>query len=331
MTKYSAPFGTSNIPTEDRAFSFYRKMHEVDGVDGDIANSLKVTQGTGLQVSIAPGEALVRGAIYANDAAELIGPGGWTLPSAGQTRRDRYVVRRSPASDNCDTARLTGTATTGTPADPALTQIESGVWEMSLASVLLNSTGIVSISDQRTILPRGGALEATSTNRPPHKIGRLIYETDLGRVLVSDGSAWRTIHDPAYGVAEKTTDSVVAGGTDIDSTPVTVLSAPAVEVHGDMKITVIWPQVNVNEFVETGAHTFVAGIFRDSTRIALVRYRLEDTSIQQAGGGFPHVDNDPPTGSHVYRLKCAWGGATSCTLEASSQAPIQILVEPFGR
>jgi hypothetical protein len=333
MTKTSMPFDTNPVPDEDSGLRFYHLLQTFDGVDAEAGDTtLQVTQGTGLQVSIAAGTAWVRGTLFRASAAELIGPGGWSAPSAGQTRRDRIVLQRNPTGNITDLIKLTGTATTGTPADPALTQSSTGTWEIPLASVLLDSTGIVSITDQRQFLPHGAVVACTSINRPPHWKGRVIYETDTANMYVSNGTTWKPLlANAAYANNEKTSNTNVAGGTDIDSSPVTVLTAPAVASVGGhhFKITLSWPQLNINESVETSSHTLAIAVYRGSTRIGVRRVKVDVSSIQQAGDSFTHLDRNPPLGSLSYSFRAAWGGATTAVLVGTITGPVQIMVEPF--
>ena len=87
------------------------------------------------------------------------GSAAYPLNSASQPRIDRLVLRRDLAAGVCYPLILQGTPAVN-PAAPALTQSETGIWDMPMFAWRLagsNSTAISNIVDERPwISPNGG-------------------------------------------------------------------------------------------------------------------------------------------------------------------------------
>jgi hypothetical protein len=104
----------------------------------------------GLTLSLGLGRAHVRGAAYERTGT------AWTYATPANTnatlnRIDRVVLRRDLAAQTVAPAVLQGTAA-ATPAPPALTQAEDGVWEIGLFQVTVPpaSGTTLTIVDERT-------------------------------------------------------------------------------------------------------------------------------------------------------------------------------------
>lgn len=111
---------------------------------------------TGLSVSAGTGRAWVRGAGLKRTG---------TVPThavtanahASWSRRDRLVLRRDLPNKTVTTAVVPG-GPAASPASPALTQVEAGIWEVPLFSFLVppnNGTTISGVVDERTWIGAG--------------------------------------------------------------------------------------------------------------------------------------------------------------------------------
>lgn len=117
-----------------------------EGVLFGVDNSLAVsTTGVTRQVSIASGSAIVNGKFYKSDSAVL-----FTLDSTPSSRVDRVILRGNYSAQTVRLAILKGTDGSASPT--ALTQSDGTTWEILLANVSLNSSNVLSITDQRTFV-----------------------------------------------------------------------------------------------------------------------------------------------------------------------------------
>ncbi len=164
-----------------------------DGVYGDPRQAAVVAAGVGLSVTIrAEVAASLRGhAWYAGpDTLSLAVAGN----ASGQTRIDWVVLRLDRSDWTVRAVIVAGTPGAGAPPltqDPGGT----GLYEIPLALVTVLS-GAASVTVTRAEQYVGGRCRpCTSSTRPPlPRTGEQCFETDTGRVMVWDGSAWRVIH-----------------------------------------------------------------------------------------------------------------------------------------
>lgn len=107
-------------------------------------NGLAVS-GTASPVTVATGAAIVYGGFY-----ELPSPVGVSIPTplTGTSRYDRIVVRRNWTAQQTRIARVAGVAAAA-PAVPALTQTAGAIYEIPLATVLVNDSGVITVTDTR--------------------------------------------------------------------------------------------------------------------------------------------------------------------------------------
>ena len=107
-------------------------------------NELEATAST-TPVSIASGAAIVYGMFYHNDEAVSV---SIPTPSAGFSRYDLIVLRRSWSDQTIRVARVAGVAATS-PSVPSLTQTVNTTYEIPLAQVLVDDTRSLTITDIR--------------------------------------------------------------------------------------------------------------------------------------------------------------------------------------
>jgi hypothetical protein len=110
-------------------------------------NSLQPSvSGTGasIQATIASGGAYAYGFPYFNTAPVAV-----AIPNtAGNSRIDLIVLRVSWAAQTVRITRIAGVAA-GSPAAPALTQIAGTTWDVPLCQILVNASGVPTLTDTR--------------------------------------------------------------------------------------------------------------------------------------------------------------------------------------
>lgn len=73
----------------------------------------------------------------------------------------------------------------------------------------------------------GQAWPCTVATRPGHKAGRLIHETDTGRILLSSGASWRVVYPTPIHRALAAPGTVMSGSTNNYDFPAVVLGDAA--------------------------------------------------------------------------------------------------------
>jgi len=107
-------------------------------------DQLEVT-GTSSPISIASGGGVVYGMLYDSDSATTF---SISTPASGLSRKDRIVLRRDWSVQTVRVARVAGTAA-AFPSVPALTQTALVMWEIPLATVLVEDDGTITVTDTR--------------------------------------------------------------------------------------------------------------------------------------------------------------------------------------
>lgn len=196
MPQTSWPF--EGVNTNETQFSLWAKnltpggRGGVIGVPGD--TNLRVTgNSSGMQVSVAAGNAIVRGFFYQSTAAETLA----IANSSTSPRIDSVVIRLNPTANTAVLVVVTGTPA-ASPVAPALTQTDSGNFEMLLANVAVaaNATTIAAgdVTDIRTF---NGNVWTTAT-RPANQLGLVGYNTTTGKLEQNNGSAWSDVVPATY-------------------------------------------------------------------------------------------------------------------------------------
>jgi len=129
---------------QDWFFRCVAGAYDSRGIVRGWRNELAVS-GTSSPVTVATGGAIVYGMFYDADEANSVNV---TTPSSGLSRYDLIVLRRSWATQTVRIARVVGVAG-AIPAVPALTQTAGTIWEIPLATVLVNDAGLLTVTDTR--------------------------------------------------------------------------------------------------------------------------------------------------------------------------------------
>lgn len=141
--------------TETQFSQWSRNIGE--GVKGSFnTTDLKVTApGTGMTVSVAAGQALVRGHYYYNDAAKSL---AITTANASNPRIDTVVLELDPTANTITAKVVAGTAA-ASPVAPTLTQTDAAVYQLPIAYIAVAAaTATISsanVTDARTFLGQG--------------------------------------------------------------------------------------------------------------------------------------------------------------------------------
>jgi hypothetical protein len=108
-----------------------------------VLNSLAVS-GASSPLSLASGCAVVNGIYYQNTGALSVAV---PTPSSGTTKH-RVILRATWGSTQTVRAALLSSAD-GTNSYPSLTQTDNSLWEVSLAGVTIDTSGVIALEDQR--------------------------------------------------------------------------------------------------------------------------------------------------------------------------------------
>lgn len=123
--------GVSYTETDQAVFNSKLRPQGIllDGLTG----FLTIIAPGGMQVQVWPGEAMIQGFLYKNDANKNL---SIASNASGSTRIDLVVIRLNRTANTCVAAIVQGIAGAGAP---ALTQIVGGTWEFQIASVSIAS------------------------------------------------------------------------------------------------------------------------------------------------------------------------------------------------
>lgn len=139
--------GYNEIVWSDAA-SILASCSGFEGVGASLLNALEVTATDLNEVTVDIGGAVVDGKWYKNDAGKAV-----VIPSAvggGNTRIDRIVLRCSWAGYTVRIHRIAGTDA-ATPTAPAITQTSGTTYDITLAQVLVDTSGNCTVTDERVI------------------------------------------------------------------------------------------------------------------------------------------------------------------------------------
>lgn len=126
---------------------FFRSVLNGTGDRGVLRNWLNelLVSGISSPLTVASGGAIVYGFAYENDVATSVNV---SVPSSGFSRYDRIVLQASWADYTVRVAKVTGIAAV-IPVVPALTQAVGAIWEIPLATILIDDAGVIVVTDTR--------------------------------------------------------------------------------------------------------------------------------------------------------------------------------------
>jgi hypothetical protein len=301
VTQSSYPLSEQDLPEAQwRKLMAHLLPEGVRGTPGDTILGV-YGDSTGLQVKLRAGEADVQGFHYVNDAELVVTIGA---NSAGAPRLDTVVLRYTPGAGVV--AAVVQGATSTTPVAPALTRNPTGVWEVPIADVRVESAASTiaadKVTDRRPYLGRP-VIPCLSTTRPLGVFGMVIAEADTGLVYIWDGSEWAPFSRNPQGYTAEYVASWPAGGT-IDRLTIGVVDDPFPKL-----LVASWEGFTPDSGVPDLALISVQ-VLRNGLPVLgrTIRVRLRNVAVIQGGGSLAIVDDDPS--SAIYKLRFIRTGPT---------------------
>ena len=191
MAQTSWPFQA--VDTTETQFSQWARHITKGGRSGvngvPTGTELKVTaNSSGMQVSVAAGQAFVRGHFYNSSAAETLAIGAANT----NPRIDSVVLKLDPSVNTVVLQVVAGTAAVS-PVPPTLTQTDAAIWQFKLADVRVeaNATTIdaAKVTDYRQFV-----IDCwTTANRPANLLGLFGWNTTTSKLEVFNGTAWQNV------------------------------------------------------------------------------------------------------------------------------------------
>lgn len=149
MAQTSWPF--ENIDTSETQFSLWARNLGQGVIEGKLLELEPFGDGSGMNVKVRSGQALVRGHFYDSTGQETL-----TIAAADPSlpRKDAIVLRLDPTANNILLRVITGTPD-ASPALPALIQTDGGLFDLLIAEVDVDAAAVVisagDVTDARTI------------------------------------------------------------------------------------------------------------------------------------------------------------------------------------
>lgn len=177
--------------TESQFSQWARELQDSGVADIYGGTGFRVTGGGGgMAVQVQPGFSIVRGHAIASTAVETV-----TIAASGTAARiDRVVLRMNPTTNLGSLAVVQGTAGSGTP---ALTQTDSGIYEIGLAKVTVqaNVTTIDAsmVLDDRTFVGARTGSWSNATRPASARSIKLGYNVSTSQWEFWNGTAWQNL------------------------------------------------------------------------------------------------------------------------------------------
>ncbi len=130
-----------------------------NGVSANTLSSFSTTA-SGLNLTVQPGVCFINGRYGANHSAKALST---TSTTSSTKRYDRLVIELSSANRTLELKIIKGTAVSGTPAVPALTQNDV-TWQMPLYLILVNGSALT-LTDERPMTYSVAQIQAELQNR----------------------------------------------------------------------------------------------------------------------------------------------------------------------
>lgn len=188
MAQTSWPFQA--VDTTETQFSQWAR-HIIrggrSGVNGSPSGTaLKVTaNSSGMFVSVAAGQAIVRGHFYDSTAAETLTIGA----SNTNPRIDTIVLKLDPAVNTIVLQVVAGTPA-ASPVPATLTQTDAAIWQFKLAEVRVEASATTIDANKVTDFRQFIMDVWTTATRPTALAGLVGLNTTTGMMEYYNGSAW---------------------------------------------------------------------------------------------------------------------------------------------
>ncbi|QCQ57465.1 minor tail protein [Microbacterium phage Sucha] len=192
MAENSWPF--YGVETNETQFSKWARVLTLTGIN----TGLGVTAGTGMQVRLGSGSAMVRGVYYENDATINLPVGA--APAAGTVRLDAVILKLDQTANSITVSVKAGTANSSGGALPAFTQNET-VWELPIATITVAAgTAAITTAMISELRPSVGLRVipyVTATRPTPSESQALGVNTNQKRLELWVNGGWVDLMDLA--------------------------------------------------------------------------------------------------------------------------------------
>ena len=246
MAQTAWPF--ENIDTSETQFSQWARNIGEGVVTGHGLELEPYGDGSGMVVKVKSGQALVRGHYYDNSAEVSV-----TIATAdlSNPRIDSVVLRLDPTANTCVLAVLTGTPDPS-PSAPALTQTDSGVYELHIADVAVAAAATViqagDVTDQRLMftawsadleLSINNAIAAKAPLNSPTFTGTVTLpaDTSIGNVSATELSYVDGANSNIQTQLNGKQATITGGATTITSTNLTASRALTSDASGKVAVS----------------------------------------------------------------------------------------------
>jgi hypothetical protein len=236
---------------------------------------------------VATGAAMVRG-FYVNGGSSV----STSIPAAStQNRIDRLVLRldrTASAAGNWILPVVIAGTPSASPQLPALATSLTGAYDTPICHWLSGSNGSLgTIVDDRVFMGQQ-TLAFKSTGRPPATVIGLGIETDTGKILQSDGSAWNVVYEDTGWVTVPLLGHWGAGGFALQvrrKNGLCCLRGDALRTTDDLPLSNTDNNVGALPagMIPAGTHNY--GVMTSAAHIARVQ-------LQQTSGAVAIVDQD---------------------------------------
>lgn len=200
MAGYAYPTSAYNSrAVTPREYEDLVSAYTPDGIVGPYSlPSLVYGDGSMLGVKVRANRAVILRGLRWESGSTEVSVSVAANNSSGTVRKDLIVLRQSRNPWTVALAVVQGVAAPAASATaPSPTYGEdtsTGVWELPLAEVTVPYNDTFTDAGQvRQVgwwLGRDGQIICASAVRPPHEVGRRIWEYDTGRSYISTGSSW---------------------------------------------------------------------------------------------------------------------------------------------
>lgn len=232
MAYTSYPFDNQDT-TESQYSALFRELQD-SGCIGDGKGACVVTaNASAMSVTMSAGNAIVRGHYFTSDAVV-------TLPigAAGATvRYDAVVLQLNPATNT-----ITPTVKANAGQNPALTETDTGVFELLLAVVTVPASAVTiaaaDVADRRSYVGIRVGVWNNATRPTAPRNYRTGFNTDRGYLEFWNGSVWSLVPAGAqHGMVVPTpsTATVVAPGAAFIHTTPAIAVPPNTRLRGTMR------------------------------------------------------------------------------------------------
>jgi hypothetical protein len=184
---FAYPFDGVTV-TESQYSKLFRELQDSGVADAFGGAGFKVTgTGSSMVLTVAAGVAVLRGHAIQMTADQTV-----TIAAASpSTRIDRVVLRMDPSTNSIAPLVLTGTPGSGAP---ALTQTDTGLYELPLATVTVAPSAVAIsnalIADYRPFVGSRVGIWSNDTKPTAPRRSQLGYNTSSSGWEWFDGSSW---------------------------------------------------------------------------------------------------------------------------------------------